>query len=56
MRGYTGRAYRRFFPRAEIGNGVLTAKPYLPDSENGYYRGTRFDWPGNMPSLEYASN
>lgn len=39
------------FPQAEISNGHITAKFYLPDPANGYYRGTRFDWSGNMPSL-----
>jgi hypothetical protein len=41
------------FPEAEITNGVLRARLYLPDSEKGYYRGTRFDWSGVMPVLEY---
>ncbi len=47
------------FPQAEITNGVVTARFYLPDAERGYYRGTRFDWSGNTFSLralghEYA--
>jgi hypothetical protein len=47
------------FPQAEISNGVVTARFYLPDAERGYYRGTRFDWSGNTYSLralghEYA--
>jgi hypothetical protein len=41
------------FPQAEISNGLIRAKLYLPDSKNGYYQGTRFDWSGNMPSLVY---
>ncbi len=40
------------FPSAEISNGLITAKLYLPHPVNGYYRGTRFDWSGNMPSLK----
>lgn len=40
------------FPSAEISNGLITAKLYLPDPEKGYYRGTRFDWSGNMYSLK----
>ena len=40
------------FPEAEISNKIIKAKLYLPDSEKGYYRGTRFDWAGNMPSLK----
>ena len=39
------------FPKAEISNGVVTAKFYLPDSEHGYYQGTRFDWSGVIYSL-----
>jgi hypothetical protein len=39
------------FPEAEISNGVVTAKLYLPDPEKGYYRGTRFDWSGQIYSL-----
>lgn len=38
-------------PSAEISNGVITAKFYLPNAETGYYRGTRFDWSGQIPSL-----
>jgi len=39
------------FPQAEISNGVVTAKFYLPDAEHGYYQGTRFDWSGQIYSL-----
>jgi hypothetical protein len=41
------------FPQTEISNGLIRAKIYLPDSQKGYYQGTRFDWSGNMPSLEF---
>jgi hypothetical protein len=41
------------FPSAEITNGQIRAKIYLPDAKNGYYRGTRFDWSGVVYSLEY---
>jgi hypothetical protein len=41
------------FPQAEITNGIINATLYLPDTQEGYYRGTRFDWSGNMPVLEY---
>jgi hypothetical protein len=40
------------FPEAEISNKIIKAKLYLPDPDNGYYRGTRFDRAGNMPSLK----
>src|ERR1700722_1510425 len=40
------------FPQADISNGIVTARIYLPDAEKGYYRSTRFDWSGVMPQLE----
>ena len=40
------------YPEAEIKNDAVTAKLYLPDAERGYYRGTRFDWSGVIPSLK----
>jgi hypothetical protein len=39
-------------PTASISNGVIRANLYLPDTENGYYRGARFDWSGSIASLE----
>ena len=44
------------FPQAEIGNGLVNAKLYLPDPDRGYYRGTRFDWSGVIPSLEFKGH
>jgi hypothetical protein len=44
------------FPQAEISNGLIHAKLYLPDHKKGYYQGTRFDWSGNMYSLEYKGH
>ncbi|MEO7653373.1 MAG: hypothetical protein ABIZ80_23180 [Bryobacteraceae bacterium] len=44
------------FPEAEISNGVLQAKLYLPDAQRGYYRGTRFDWSGAIASLRYQGH
>jgi hypothetical protein len=41
------------FPLAEITNGQIQAKIYLPDAKNGYYRATRFDWSGVIYSLQY---
>ncbi len=43
-------------PQASITNGLVTAKLYLPDVNNGYYRGTRFDWGGVMPELTYKNH
>ena len=40
-------------PHAEITNGQIEAKMYLPDAKNGYYRATRFDWSGVIYSLRY---
>ena len=44
------------FPGAEISNGLIEAKLYLPDAEKGYYRGTRFDWSGVIHSLRYKGH
>ena len=44
------------FPQAEISNGQITAKVYLPDAKNGYYRSTRFDWSGAIYSLRYKGH
>ena len=38
-------------PNASIANSAITAKFYLPDAITGYYRGTRFDWSGQIYSL-----
>jgi hypothetical protein len=44
------------FPSVKITNGLITAKLLLPDANKGYYRGTRFDWSGVIPSLEYKGH
>lgn len=44
------------FPEAEISNGVIRARLYLPDSTSGYYQGVRFDWSGVVASLEYKGH
>ena len=43
-------------PQATIRNRTVTAKFYLPDPVNGYYRGTRFDWSGVIYSLRTANH
>lgn len=43
-------------PQAEITNGIIKAHLYLPDAENGYYRATRFDWSGQISSLEFKGH
>lgn len=44
------------FPEADISNGIIKAKLYLPDPQRGYYQATRFDWSGQIPSLEYKGH
>jgi hypothetical protein len=44
------------YPEAAISNGQIHAKLYLPDAHVGYYQATRFDWSGQMPSLEYKGH
>ncbi len=41
---------------AEISNGIITARLYLPDAVNGYYRGVRFDYSGIISSLSYGKH
>jgi hypothetical protein len=43
-------------PQAEISNGSVRAKLYLPDAKTGYYQATRFDWAGIIASLEYKGH
>jgi len=43
-------------PQADISNGIMSAKFYLPEVKTGYYQGTRFDWAGNMPSLKWGNH
>ena len=44
------------FPQTDISNGLIHATIYLPDSKKGYYRGSRFDWSGNIASLKYSGH
>jgi hypothetical protein len=44
------------FPQADISNGTVRARLYLPDARQGYYRGTRFDWSGQIASLEFQGH
>ena len=43
-------------PQAEISNDIVRAKLYLPNTVNGYYLGTRFDWSGVVGDLEYQGH
>lgn len=49
----TAQTYPGTYPQAEISNGSLRAKIYLPDADKGFYRGRRFDWAGVIGSLEF---
>lgn len=44
------------FPTAQIANGQIEAKLYLPDAKSGFYRSTRFDWSGVIGSLKYKGH
>ena len=43
-------------PQHTISNKLITANLYIPDTAIGYYRATRFDWSGLIPSLEYKGH
>jgi hypothetical protein len=43
-------------PQDEISNRELHVKLYLPDTHQGYYRGTRFDWSGVISGLTYQGH
>jgi hypothetical protein len=43
-------------PTAEISNGQVRARLYLPDAQRGFYRSTRFDWSGVISSLQYKGH
>jgi len=44
------------FPHTTIKNEEIKMKVFLPDAENGVYRGTRFDWSGIIGSLKYKDH
>jgi hypothetical protein len=44
------------FPQAELSNGSIRVQVYLPNTKTGYYRGTRFDWSGVIPSIRYGDH
>ena len=41
------------YPEAEIANGQVRARLYLPSADTGYYRATRFDWSGVIASATW---
>lgn len=52
----TGTSFNTPSPEGQISNGLITAKLYLPDPANGYYRGARFDWAGVVYDLTYKDH
>jgi hypothetical protein len=43
-------------PTAELTNGEVRVRLYLPDAKAGFYRGTRFDWSGAICAAEFAGH
>jgi streptogramin lyase len=43
-------------PFADISNGQLRTRLWLPDPAKGFYRGTRFDWSGSIANLDYKGH
>ena len=56
MVGLYGACFAQVPPEAQLSNGVIDARIYLPDSASGYYRAGRFDWSGVMPELTYKGH
>lgn len=44
------------FPSTTLSNGLIDVQLCLPDSESGFYRGTRFEWSGVIRSLRYRGH
>ena len=44
------------YPSANIANERVRMTVYLPDAENGFYRGARFDWSGVIASAVYRGH
>ncbi|AUD04320.1 hypothetical protein [Spirosoma pollinicola] len=44
------------WPQADLSNGIIQTTLYLPDTSQGYYQGTRFDWGGAFKSLTYKEH
>lgn len=43
-------------PQVILSNGLISTTLYLPDTSQGYYRGTRFDWSGAFKNLDYKGH
>lgn len=44
------------YPRAILAGAGLTVRIYTPDTTDGYYRGTRFDWSGMVSRVDHAGH
>lgn len=44
------------YPSTVLANSEVEMKLYLPDSEKGLYRATRFDWSGVIGSVKYKGH
>ena len=49
---FTSTAIAADYPSAELKNDKIKMTVHLPDSEKGFYRGTRFDWSGVIGPVE----
>ena len=43
-------------PQVELHNRALRMRVYLPDAQQGFYTGVRFDWSGVIGDLEFAGH
>jgi hypothetical protein len=44
------------YPQVKMTNGIIDILMFLPDSYNGYYRGSRFDWSGIIAQVTYRGH
>jgi hypothetical protein len=44
------------YPHAVISNGIIETLVFLPDTEKGFYRSSRFDWSGMIGQLKYKNH
>ena len=53
---FAAKNYFAAYPTAEIANSQVQMRLYLPDSVNGYYRASRFDWSGIIAEVNYKGH
>jgi len=51
-----GKNYYDIYPTAQIANNQVQMRLYLPDTINGYYRASRFDWSGIIAETNYKGH